>query len=65
MDSDAVTIKDAHEYQAEDCKIVHLGEIRLEDGRVFMGAIVTFPVSPPKLPISVVWDGQPVRMILR
>lgn len=52
-------------YEAGDCKIEHLGEIKLADGRIFMGAIVTFPVSPPKLPLSTVWDGDPVCMILK
>lgn len=52
-------------YEPEDCKVEHLGEIKLTDGRIFQGAIVTFPVSPPKLPISVVWDGVPVRMSLK
>lgn len=55
---------DADKYQPGDCRVEHLGEIALKDGRTFRGAIVTFPVSPPKLPISVVWDGTPVRMIL-
>ena len=54
-----------HLYQPEDCRVEHLGEITLKDGRIFMGAIVTFPVSPPRLPISVVWNGDPVRMVLR
>lgn len=52
-------------YEPEDCRVEHLGEIELKDGRIFRGAIVTFPVSPPKLPISVVWDGTPVRMVLK
>lgn len=52
-------------YEPEDCRVEHLGEIKLADGRVFQGAIVTFPVSPPKLPISVVWDGAPVRMTVK
>lgn len=54
-----------HEYRPGDCKVEHLGDIRLDDGRRFMGAIVTFPVSPPKLPIQVVWDGTPVTMAVR
>lgn len=52
-------------YGPGDCKIEHLGEIKLADGRVFMGAIVTFPVSPPDLPFQVVWDGTPVTMAVR
>ena len=56
---------DDHKYEPGDCKVEHLGEIRLQDGRVFMGAIVTFPVSPPPLPITTVWDGRPVRMVLK
>lgn len=52
-------------YEAEDCTVVHLGEIKLTDGRIYNGAIVTFPVSPPKLPISVVWNGVPVRIVLK
>lgn len=54
-----------HNYEAGDCIVEHLGDIRLADGRVFTGAIVTFPVSPPKLPIQVVWDGTPVTMAVR
>lgn len=56
---------DDHQYEPEDCKVEHLGKIQLADGRISMGAIVTFPVSPPKLPIQVVWDGTPVRMTLK
>lgn len=55
----------AQQYEAGDCKVEHLGEIVLRDGRRFMGAIVTFPVSPPKLPLQVVWDGTPVTMTVR
>lgn len=54
-----------HAYEPEDCKVEHLGEIKLADGRIFIGAIVTFPVSPPNLSIKVVWDGTPVRMTVR
>jgi hypothetical protein len=52
-------------YEAGDCKCEHLGEIVLADGRRFMGAIITFPVEPPKLPFSVAWDGTPLRLELK
>ncbi len=54
-----------HRYEAGDCRVEHLGEIELKDGRIFCGAIVTFPVSPPKLPIQIVWDGTPVTMTVK
>ena len=54
-----------HEYDDGDGKVEYLGEIKLLDGSVFNGVIVTFPVSPPKLPIKIIWDGTPVRITLK
>jgi hypothetical protein len=52
-------------YDQGDCIVEVLGVIELKDGRVFRGAILTFPAGPPKLPISIVWDRVPVRLDLK
>ena len=51
-------------YVDGDCIVEHLGQIELKDGRIFKGVVVSFPKAPPALPISVVWDRIPVRMVL-
>lgn len=53
------------QYKPGDCRAEHLGEIRLADGRVFRGVILTFPSDPPNLPFSIVWDGTPLRLSMR
>lgn len=58
-------MSDAPKYEAGDCKCEHIGQIILADGRTFMGAIITFPVEPPKLPFSAVWDGTPLRLEIK
>ena len=58
-------MSEAQKYDAGDCKCEHIGEIVLADGRRFMGAIVTFPVEPPKLPFSAVLNGTPLRLDLK
>ena len=45
-------ITDAAAFELGDCRAVHLGEVRLDDGRVFNGVVLEFPAGPPKLPIS-------------
>jgi hypothetical protein len=54
--------KPASEYEPGDVVVEHLGLIELADGRKFNGAIITFPISPPKLPISAVWDRAPLHL---
>ncbi len=50
------------QYEAGDCIAVEIGEITLRDGRKVQGVVLTFPVRPPSLPISVVWDEEPLRL---
>jgi len=58
-------ITDDSAFEPGDCRAVHLGDIRLEDGRVFRGAVLEFPCGPPKLPISVIWDGVPLTLKIK
>ncbi len=50
------------DFQPGDCRAVHVGEVRLENGRVIKGAVVEFPAGPPDLPFRVVWDGTPLTL---
>lgn len=52
-------------FEPGDCRAVHVGEVRLEDGRVFKGAVIEFPAGPPDLPLSVVWDGVPLTLAVK
>lgn len=52
-------------YCPGDCVVVELGEITLNDGRVIRGVVLEFPVSPPNLPFSVVWDGTPLTLSIK
>lgn len=61
--SSPVTNDDA--FEPGDCRAVHAGEIRLEDGRIFTGVILEFPAGPPALPISVIWDGMPLTLTVK
>lgn len=53
------------QYQQGDGVIELLGDIRLADGRVLRGAIVTFPAGPPSIPIGAVCDRTPVILMLK
>lgn len=63
--AEETTEKSGWHYEPGDCVVEHLGEIRLQDGRVFNGAILTFPSGPPDLPITYAWDGAPLRLTPR
>ncbi len=58
-------VTDDTAFEPGDCRAVHLGEVRLEDGRVFKGVVLEFPCGPPKLPISVIWDGTPLTLAIK
>ena len=58
-------ITDDAGFEPGDCREVHLGEVRLEDGRIFKGVVLEFPTGPPKLPISVIWDGTPLTLSVK
>lgn len=58
-------ITDDAAFEPGDCRAVHLGEVRLEDGRVFKGVVLEFPAGPPALPISVIWDGTPLTLSVK
>jgi hypothetical protein len=58
-------ITDDSAFEPGDCRAVHLGEVRLEDGRIFKGVVLEFPAGPPILPISVIWDGTPLRLSVK
>lgn len=55
--------KPARQYEAGDCVAVEIGEITLRDGRKVQGVVLTFPAGPPPLPISVVWEEEPLRLV--
>lgn len=52
-------------YAEGDAKVERIGEIRLEDGDVFLGAILTFPAGPPDFTWSVVWQGTPMTLAVK
>ena len=52
-------------FEPGDCRAVHLGEVRLDDGRVFQGVVLEFPAGPPKLAISVLWEGTPLTLTVK
>ena len=58
-------ITDDAAFEPGDCRAVHVGEVRLDDGRVFKGAVIEFPAGPPELPIRVVWDGTPLTLTIK
>lgn len=65
MTVEAPPVTDDKDFEPGDCRAVHLGEIRLEDGRVFRGVVLEFPCGPPKLPISVIWEGLPLTLSVK
>ena len=52
-------------YEEGDAQVVRVGEIRLEDGEVFLGALLTFPAGPPSFTFSVVWKGTPMTLAVK
>lgn len=58
-------VTDDSAFEPGDCRAVHLGEVRLEDGRTFNCVVLEFPAGPPALPISVIWDGTPLRISVK
>lgn len=53
------------EYAVGDARAEHFGQIELKDGRIFRGAIITFPAGPPDIPFSVVWNGTPLTLAVQ